>query len=80
VVTANKSNDSPANGIEGDHADQHESQDDQGCAALTVAVSPCEHNRRTAEYKCSGEEHSAGLREPKPATERSPIASESSHA
>jgi hypothetical protein len=47
--TTNNSNDSPANGIEGDHAGQHECQDDQGCAALPVAVSPSEHNRRAAD-------------------------------
>jgi hypothetical protein len=47
--TANNSDDSPANGIEGDYAGQHECQDDQGCAALPVAVSPCDHNRRAAD-------------------------------
>jgi hypothetical protein len=78
--TANNSDDSSANGIEGDHGGQQKCQDDQGCTALSVAVSPSEHNRRAADEKCSGEEHSAGLREPKPVTERSPIASESSHA
>jgi hypothetical protein len=42
--TANNSDDSPADGIEGDHGGQHECQDDQGCAALPVATSLCEHN------------------------------------
>ena len=42
--TANNSEDSPADGIEGDHAGQHECQDDEGCTALPVAVSLSEHN------------------------------------
>jgi hypothetical protein len=42
--TPNNSNDSPADGIEGDHSGQHEYQHDQGCAALPVAVNPCDHN------------------------------------
>ena len=41
---ANNSDDSPADGIEGDHGGQHECQDDQGCAALPVAIGLCEHN------------------------------------
>ena len=36
---ANDSDDSAADGIVGDHGGQHECQDDQGCAALPVAVS-----------------------------------------
>ena len=47
--TANNSDDSPADGIEGDHGRQHECQDDQGCAALPVAVNPPEHNRGPAD-------------------------------
>ena len=47
--TANNSDDSPANGIEGDHARQHECQDDQGCAALPVTVGPSQHHRREAD-------------------------------
>jgi hypothetical protein len=47
--TANNSDDSPTDGIEGDEAGQHECQDDQGCAALPVAVSPAEHNPRAAD-------------------------------
>jgi hypothetical protein len=78
--TANNSDDSPADGIQGDHADQQECEHHQGSAALTVAVSPCDHNSGNADQKCNGEEHSAGLREPKPVTEPSPIASESRHA
>jgi hypothetical protein len=41
---ANNSEDSPADGIEGDHGGQHECQDDEGCAALPVAVSACDHH------------------------------------
>ena len=78
--TANNSDKSPADGIQGDHADQQECEHHQGCAALTVAVSPCDHNSGNADQKCNGEEHSAGLGEPKPVTEPSPIASESRHA
>jgi hypothetical protein len=78
--TANNSDDSPADGIQGDHADQQECEHHQGGAALTVAVSPCDHNSGNADQKCNGEEHSAGLGEPKPVTQPSPIASESRHA
>jgi hypothetical protein len=77
---ANNSNDSPADRIEAHHADQQECEHDQGSAALTVAVSPCEGNSGNADQKCNGEERSAGLREPKPVTEPSPITSESRHA
>ena len=78
--TANHSDDSPADGIQGDHADQQECENHQWGAALTVAVSPCDHRSDNANQKCNGEEHSAGLGEPKPVTEPSPIASESRHA
>ena len=78
--TANNSDDSPADGIQRDHAEQQECQDHEGCAALPVAVSACDHNSSNADHKCNGEQHSAGLREPKPVTEPSPIASESRHA
>jgi len=47
--TANNSDDAPANGIEGDHADQQECQHHQGCAALPVAVNPSDHNFGTAD-------------------------------
>ena len=43
--TANKSDNSAADGVQGDHADQQECEHHQGCAALTVAVSACDHNR-----------------------------------
>ena len=78
--TANNSDDSPAEGIESDHADQEECQHHQGCAAFPVAVDPCERNFGTADQQCASEEHSAGLGEPKPVTEPSPVASESRHA
>ena len=38
--TANKSGDSAADGVQGDHGDQQECEHHQGCAALPVAVSP----------------------------------------
>ena len=40
---ANNSDDSPADGIEDDHADQQECQHHQGCAALPVVVNPSDH-------------------------------------
>jgi len=42
--TANNSDDSPADSIQGDHADQQECQHHQGCAALPVAVNPSDHD------------------------------------
>ena len=47
--TANNSDDSPADGIQGDHADQQERAHHQGGAALTVAVSACDHNLGNAD-------------------------------
>ena len=47
--TANNSDDSPADGIQRDHADQQECQHHQGCAALPVAVNPSDHNLGTAD-------------------------------
>jgi hypothetical protein len=41
---ANNSDNRPADGIQCDHAEQQESQDHQRCAALPVAVSPCDHH------------------------------------
>ena len=78
--TADNSDDSPAVRIQRDHADQQECEHHEGCAALPVAVSPCDHNFGDADQKCNGEEHSAGPGEPKPLTEPSPTASESGHA
>jgi hypothetical protein len=42
-------------------------------------VSACGHHLGDADQNCNGEEHSAGLGEPKPVTKPSPIASESRH-
>ena len=78
--TATNSDDSPADGIGGDHGGQHECQDDEGCAALPVATSLSEHNPGVADEKRGGEERSAGVREPKRLTEPSPIASDASLA
>ena len=78
--TANDNGDSPADGIKRDHADQQEREHHQGCAALPGAVTPCDHNSGKTDQKRNGEEHAAGLGEPKPVTEPSPIASESRHA
>jgi hypothetical protein len=47
--TANNSDDSPADGIQRDHADQQECEHHERCAALPVAVSPCDHNSRNAD-------------------------------
>ena len=77
---ANDSDGSPADGIQGDHADQQECEHHQGGATLTVAMSPCDHDGGNADQECHGEKHSAGLGEPKPVTEPPPIASESRHA
>jgi hypothetical protein len=77
--TANNSDDSPADGIQGDDADQQECEHHQRGAALTVAMSPCDHHSGNADQKRNGEKHSAGVREPKPVTEQAPIAAESRH-
>ena len=77
---ASNGEDSPTDGIQGDHADQQECQHHQGSAALTVAVSPCHHNCGNADQNCNGEEHSAGSGKPKPVTEPAPVATESRHA
>jgi hypothetical protein len=47
--TANNSDDSPADGIQRDHADQPESEHHEGCAAFPVAVSACVQNSRNAD-------------------------------
>ena len=77
--TANNRDDSPADGIQCDHADQQECQHHQRCTTLPFAVNPSDDNFGTADQQSTGEEHSAGLGEPKPVTEPSPIASESRH-
>ncbi len=78
--TTNKSDDSAANGVQSDHADQQECEHHQGCAALPVAVSACDRKLGTGDQQRNGEQHSAWLGEPKPVTEPPPIASESRHA
>ena len=78
--TACNSDDSTADGIEGNHTRQHERQDDGGSATLPVALGAYEHDFRDAEENCDGEERSSGLRESKPMAEPSPIASQQSHA
>jgi hypothetical protein len=78
--TANKSDESAAEGVQGDHAGQQECEHHQGRAALPVAVNACDHNPGDADQKRNGEKHSAGLGEPKPMTEPPPIAYESRHA
>jgi hypothetical protein len=78
--TVSNSDDSPADGIQGHHGHQQECEHHQGSAALTVAVSPCDHNSDNADQKRNSEKHAAGLGEPEPVTEPSPIASESRHA
>jgi len=78
--TTNERDDSAADGVQGDHADQQECEHHQGCAALPVAVSACDHDLGNADKKRNGEKNSAGPGEPKPVTEPPPIASESRHA
>jgi len=58
---ANDSDDPPAEGIQGDHADQQECEHHQGRAALTVPVSPCDHDCGNADQECNGKERSPGL-------------------
>jgi hypothetical protein len=77
--TANYSDDSPADGVQGDHADQHECEHYEGCAALPVAVGPCVYKSGNADEKCDGEDDSARLGESKPVPEPFPIASDSRH-
>jgi hypothetical protein len=80
AAAANNSDDSPADGIQGDHADQQECEHHERCAAFPGALSPCDRNFGDGDQKRNGEEHSTGLGEPKAATEPSPIASEFRHA
>ena len=68
--------DSPTQGVQGDHADQHQREYNHGRAALAGAVGPCVDNRGDDDEKRDGEEDSAGLGERKPVPEPSPVASE----
>ena len=74
--TACNSDDSTADGIEGNHTGQHERQDNAGCATLPVALGAYEDDFRDPEEERCGKQRSAGLREPKPTAEPSPIASD----
>jgi hypothetical protein len=76
---SNNSDDSAADSVQRDHADQQECEHHEGCAALPGAVSACVDHCRNADQKRNGEEHPAGLGEPKPVTEPSPIASKPRH-
>jgi hypothetical protein len=78
-ATANKSDDSAPHGVQRDHAGQQEGEHDERRAALPGAVNACDKNLADADEKRDGEEHSAGLGEPKPVTEPPPIAAESRH-
>jgi hypothetical protein len=46
---AKNSDESPANCIQGDYADQQECEHHQRCAALTVAMSACDRNPGNAD-------------------------------
>jgi hypothetical protein len=59
--TANNGDDSPADGIHGDHAGQQECENHQRSAALTVAVSAGDRNFGNGDQKRNGEQHSARL-------------------
>ena len=76
---AKNSDDSPADGIQGDHAGQHECEHHQGCAALPAAVCPGVHKSSNADENRKGEQHAAGLGEPEPVPEPSPIAPDCRH-
>jgi hypothetical protein len=47
--TTHKRDDSAADGVQCDHADQQKCEHHQGCAALPVAVSACDHNLGNAD-------------------------------
>lgn len=78
--TASNGDDSPADGIQRDDAGQQEREHHERCTALPGAVGLCVRNPGDADQKCNGEHHPAGLGEPKPPTEPSPIPSEARHA
>jgi hypothetical protein len=77
---AKRSDESPADRIEDDHAGQQECEHYYGSTALTVAVSPCGDHSGNADHKCNREEHSTGPREPKPVAEPVRTGSKSRHA
>jgi hypothetical protein len=47
--TANKSDRSATDSVQGDHAGQQEREHDQGCTALPLAVSACDHDPGNAD-------------------------------
>jgi hypothetical protein len=47
--TACNSDDSTADGIQRDYADQQECEHHERCGALPVTVSPCDHDFRNAD-------------------------------
>jgi hypothetical protein len=78
--TANDGDDSTADGVQGDHTGQQQRKHDDGCASFARALGVGDRHRGDADEERPGEQHPAGLGEPKPTTEPAPIASESSHA
>lgn len=76
---ADNSDDSPGDGVQGDHAGQQECEHHERSAALTLAVKPCNDHSGNSDQERSSEQHSPGLREPEPVTEPAPIASKSRH-
>jgi hypothetical protein len=78
--TTYNSDGSPADGSQGDHAEQHQCEHHHGCTALPIAVGPCVHKSGDADQKSNREEDSAGPGEPEPMPEPSPIASDSRDA
>jgi hypothetical protein len=78
--TATNGEDSPADGIEGNHTGEEERQDDGRRPTLPVTLDAREHDLRSAEDKRNGEERPAGLREPEPTAEPLPVASKQGHS
>ena len=77
---ANNQDKSPTHRVQRDHAGQQEPEHHHGRTAFAVAVNACDCHFGNADQKRHGEQHSAGLREPKPVAQPSPVASESRHA
>ena len=68
-AAANNSDDSAADGIQCDDANQQEREHHEGCTPLPVAAGPRDRNAGNADEKRTGEQHASGLGEPKPAAE-----------
>jgi hypothetical protein len=77
--TANESDDSASDGVQGDHSGQQEGEHHQRCTALPGAVSVRDRDPGNADEKRNREENAAGLGETKAVSEPPPIASESRH-